>query len=48
MKVKKTETVMVHITDSEMKASFEGCKYLIPIRQMFMEKGCDVAQQLFF
>ena len=47
MKVKKTEGVMTHTTDSEMKASFEGCRHLIPIREIFMEMGCEIAEPSF-
>ena len=42
MKVKKTETVMTHTTDAEMKANFEGCRHLIPIRTLYNEIGCNL------
>ena len=42
MKVKKSATVMTHTTDSEMKAAFEGCRYLMPIRTLFQEMGCNI------
>ena len=39
MRVKKSETIMTHTTDSEMKANFEGCRSLIPVRTLFQEMG---------
>ena len=33
---------MTHTTDSEMKAAFEGCCYLMPIQTLFQEMGCNV------
>ena len=39
MKVKKTTSPMTHTTDAEMKANFEGCRHLIPIRNLFAYMG---------
>ena len=44
MRVKKTDTIMTHTTDSEMKANFEGCKALIPIRTIFQEIGVKLEE----
>ena len=43
MKVRKTESPMTHTTDSEMRASFDGCRHLIPIRLLFQEMGLDMS-----
>ena len=39
MKVKKTTTPMTHTTDAELKANFEGSRYLIPIQKIFAHMG---------
>jgi hypothetical protein len=39
MKVKKTSKVMHHMTDAEMKASYDGVKHLQPVRQLFAFNG---------
>jgi hypothetical protein len=38
-KIKKTSTVMVHTTASEMKASYDGVRHLEPIRSLFACNG---------
>ena len=38
-KIKKTSTVMLHTTDSEMKGGFNGVRQLQPIRQLFAFNG---------
>ena len=35
---------MTHTTDAEMKASFEGCHYLVPVRTLFNEMGCNLQE----
>ena len=42
MKVKKSASVMTHTTDAEMRANFEGCRHLIPIRTLYNEMGCNI------
>ena len=42
MKVKKTETIMTHTTDAEMRANFECCCHLIPIRTLYNEIGFNM------
>ena len=39
MKIKKTSTIMQHTTDAEMKASYDGVRQLLPIRQIFAFSG---------
>ena len=43
MKVKKTISPMTHTTDAELKANFEGCRNLIPIRSLFEYMGCPLS-----
>ena len=40
MKVRKTVTTMTHTTDAEIKANFDGCRNLIPVRSLFQYMGC--------
>ena len=40
MKVNKTESPMIHTTDSEMKTNFNGCRNLMPVRGLFDCMGC--------
>lgn len=49
MKVKKSITPMTHTTDAEMKANFEGCRHLLPIRSLFAYMGfpIDVPSNLY-
>ena len=39
MKIRKTTTIMQHTTDAEMKASYDGVRHLLPIRQIFAFSG---------
>jgi hypothetical protein len=49
MKVKKTSTIMQHTTDAEMKASYDGVKHLLPVRNLFAFSGSplDKPSQMF-
>ena len=38
-KVKKTSTIMLHTTDSELKGGSSGVRQLLPIRQLFSFNG---------
>ena len=42
MKVSKSSTVMTHTTDAEMTANFQGFRFLIPVRTLFQELGCQL------
>jgi hypothetical protein len=44
MKVKKTDKIMQHTTDSEMNAAFAGVRYLKPIRQLFSFFGTPLGK----
>ena len=44
MKIKKTNTIMHHTTDAEMKASYDGLRQLMPIRQLFSFCGLPLAE----
>ena len=44
MKVKKTTSPMTHTTDAEIKANFEGCRILIPIRSLFEYMDCPLSK----
>jgi hypothetical protein len=44
MKVKKTDKIMQHTTDSEMNAAFAGVRYLKPIRQLFAFFGTPLGK----
>ena len=42
IRVKKTTNPMTHTTDAELKVNFEGCRNLIPIRNLFAYMGCHI------
>lgn len=44
MKIKKTNTIMHHTTDAEMKASYDGVRQVIPIRQLFSFSGLPLGK----
>ena len=39
MKIKKTSTIAHHTTDAEMKASYDGVRHILPVRQLFAFSG---------
>ena len=43
MKVQKTVSPMTHTTDAELKANFDGCRNLIPVRSLFQYMGCPLS-----
>ena len=49
MKVKKTSTIMQHTADANMKASYDGFKHLLPVRNLFTFSGSplDSPSQMF-